>query len=101
MTGAAPIEHHRDDGFVVSTERARLDLDAIHAFLVTAYWSRDIARERMERAIANSIPFGLCTQRETSASTSNPSRRPSWISTATSGGSSRSLGFPTAAPKRT
>ena len=59
MTGAAPIEHQRDDGFVVSTEHARLDLDAIHAFLVTAYWSRDIARERMERAIANSIPFGL------------------------------------------
>lgn len=47
------------DGFTVSTDPARLDLDAIHAFLVSSYWARGIRREVVERSIANAIPFGL------------------------------------------
>lgn len=47
------------DGYEVSTDRARLDLDAIHDFLVQSYWARGIGRELMERGIGNSIPFGL------------------------------------------
>lgn len=34
-------EHHRD-GFTVSTDPARLDVDAIHAFLTTSYWAEGI-----------------------------------------------------------
>ncbi len=51
-------ERHRD-GFTVSTDPARLDLDAIHAFLVTAYWSEGIPRETVARALASSLGFGL------------------------------------------
>ena len=51
-------EHHRD-GFTVSTDPSRLDLDAIHAFLVTAYWCEGIPRETVARALANSLGFGL------------------------------------------
>jgi GNAT superfamily N-acetyltransferase len=51
-------EHHRD-GFTVSTDPARLDLDAIHAFLVTAYWCEGIPRETVARALSNSLSFGL------------------------------------------
>ena len=51
-------EHHRD-GFTVSTDPARLDLDAIHAFLTTAYWSVGIPRETVARALSNSLCFGL------------------------------------------
>ena len=46
-------------GYVVSTDPDRLNLDFIHAFLVTAYWSRGVPRDTVERAIANSLPFGL------------------------------------------
>ena len=46
-------------GYVVSTDPARLDLDRIHAFLSGAYWSPGIPRELVERAIANSMPFGV------------------------------------------
>jgi hypothetical protein len=46
-------------GYVVSTDPGRLNLDFIHAFLVTAYWSRGVPRDTVERAIANSLPFGL------------------------------------------
>lgn len=52
------IEHHRD-GLTVSTDPARLDLDAIHAFLVTAYWCEGIPRETVARALSNSLGFGL------------------------------------------
>ena len=48
------------DEYVVSTDRDRLDLDAIHRFLSEeAYWAKGRAREVTERAIANSYPFGV------------------------------------------
>ncbi len=51
-------ERHRD-GFTVSTDAARFDLDAIHAFLSTSYWAEGIPRPLLERAIGNSLGFGL------------------------------------------
>ena len=49
----------RDDGYEVDDDPARLDLDTIHGFLRTAYWSPGVARETVERAIEGSIPMGL------------------------------------------
>ena len=46
-------------GYQISTERARLDIDAIHAYLTRSYWSPGIPREIVERAAANSLCFGL------------------------------------------
>jgi GNAT superfamily N-acetyltransferase len=51
-------EQHRDD-CTVSTDPARFDLDAIHAFLSTSYWAEAIPRPLLERAIRNSLGFGL------------------------------------------
>jgi len=45
--------------FSISTDPARLDLDAIHAFLSRAYWSPNIPRETVARALANSFIFGM------------------------------------------
>ena len=53
-----PHEHHRDS-FTVSTDPARLDVDAIHAFLTSCYWSTGIPRATVARAIAHSVCFGL------------------------------------------
>jgi GNAT superfamily N-acetyltransferase len=53
--------HHEQtiDGLLFSTDRARLDIDAIHAFLSTeSYWVPGIHRELVERSIANSLCFG-------------------------------------------
>ena len=52
------IDRHRD-GFTVSTDPARLDVDAIHAFLATAYWCEGIPRETVAKALASSLCFGL------------------------------------------
>src|SRR6185503_6309544 len=53
-----PHEWHRE-GFTISTDHARLDLDAVYEFLSTSYWARGIPRDVMERSIAHAIPFGI------------------------------------------
>ncbi len=59
MTPIAAYEVSRD-GFTVSTERARLDLDAIFRYLSEeSYWAAGIARGVFERGVAGSLPFGL------------------------------------------
>src|SRR5471030_3050998 len=52
----------RDD-FTISTERQRLDLDWIHYQLSErSYWAKGQTRQKTERAIAGSLPFGLYHQ---------------------------------------
>jgi GNAT superfamily N-acetyltransferase len=46
------------DGIEISTDPARLDIDVIHGFLRTSYWSPGIPREIIERAIGGSLCFG-------------------------------------------
>jgi GNAT superfamily N-acetyltransferase len=48
-----------ENGFEVSTDRARLDLPVIHGFLREAYWSEGVPIEIVERSIEHSLPFGL------------------------------------------
>ena len=55
----SPREWAAPAGYVVSTDPVRLDVDRIHRFLSTTYWSRGIPRDVVQRSIANSLPFGL------------------------------------------
>jgi len=43
----------------ISTERARQDVDAIHAYLTRSYWAEGITRERVARSLERSLCFGL------------------------------------------
>jgi GNAT superfamily N-acetyltransferase len=47
------------NGYEISTDPARLDLDVIHGFLRTAYWSPGVERAVVEKAIRHSLVFGL------------------------------------------
>ena len=49
----------RRDQFTISTDSSRLDVDTICDFLARAYWAKGRPRERTERALANSLVFGL------------------------------------------
>jgi len=49
----------KQNGFVISTDPARLDVTAIHDYLTRAYWSEQIPREVIERAVRHSLCFGL------------------------------------------
>ena len=45
-------------GYTIDTDPERLQLDAIHGYLAQTYWARDIPRETMARAVANSVCVG-------------------------------------------
>jgi GNAT superfamily N-acetyltransferase len=47
------------DGYEISTDPARLDIDAMHAYLTRSYWSPGIPRVTVERAARHSLCFGL------------------------------------------
>lgn len=48
------------DGFLLSTDKSRLDVDKIHKFLSEeSYWARERSLEQTSTAIENSICFGL------------------------------------------
>jgi len=53
-----PVEHQQG-GFVVSTDKSKLDSASIHDFLTHCYWSEGISRATVEKAIAHSLCFGL------------------------------------------
>lgn len=49
--------HHA--GYLISDDPARIDVDAIHAFLTRSYWAEGIPREVVARAVANSLCLGI------------------------------------------
>jgi GNAT superfamily N-acetyltransferase len=56
---ATEIVEHRRGEFLISTDPARLDLDAIHNFLTNCYWARGVPLEVVARSIENALCFGI------------------------------------------
>lgn len=52
------IETHKDN-FTISTDPSRLDRDAIDDMLARSYWANGRPRETLERALDNSLVFGV------------------------------------------
>jgi nitroimidazol reductase NimA-like FMN-containing flavoprotein (pyridoxamine 5'-phosphate oxidase superfamily)/GNAT superfamily N-acetyltransferase len=51
-----PVREERRGELLLTTDAARLDLDALHEFLGRrSYWARGIPRIRLERAVRNSL----------------------------------------------
>ncbi|MBW4891565.1 GNAT family N-acetyltransferase [Mucilaginibacter sp. HMF5004] len=47
-------------GFLISTDKGLLDIDVIYKYLnEDSYWAKGIPKEKLERAIANSMCFGV------------------------------------------
>jgi GNAT superfamily N-acetyltransferase len=53
-----PLKVQRDR-FTISTDPARLDVDSIVNMLTRAYWAVGRPRQRTERALNNSLVFGV------------------------------------------
>jgi len=49
----------KKDGFIISVDPHRLQIDEIFAFLSQTYWAKKRSRELLERAIRHSFCFGL------------------------------------------
>lgn len=46
-------------GFTVCCDPSKFDFEVIHGFLSSSYWSPGVPRAVVEKAIANSLAFGL------------------------------------------
>ena len=49
----------RANSYLISTDPQRVDRDAVWRFLRTSYWATGIEREVVDRAIDNSLVFGM------------------------------------------
>jgi len=57
---ALPVAEWTRDGYRLTSDRGLIDLDAVHAYLAEeSWWARGLSRERLERAIAGSLPFAI------------------------------------------
>ncbi|MCI0490518.1 MAG: GNAT family N-acetyltransferase [Blastocatellia bacterium] len=53
------IHEWRRGEYLISTDRSRLDVGAIHQYLTRSYWAEGIPLHIVERSIEHSFPFGL------------------------------------------
>jgi isochorismate pyruvate lyase len=49
----------RREPYTISTDRGRIDADAVHAFLKRSHWAPNRRRETVVRSIANSLCYGI------------------------------------------
>ena len=57
---AASATHEgRRDAYLVSTDKTKLDLSAVHGYLTAAYWAKGIPLEVVKRSIEHSLCFGV------------------------------------------
>lgn len=49
--------YHSD--YLITDDPARLDVDAVHAYLTRSYWAAGIPRDVVARAMANSLCIGI------------------------------------------
>ena len=54
-----PLQEWSREGYTVSNDPARIQLDIVHGFLSSSYWAQGISRDLVARSIAGSIPFGI------------------------------------------
>jgi GNAT superfamily N-acetyltransferase len=49
----------KKNGFTITTEKEKLDIDLIHSFLNRTYWAEGISKETIRRSIEGSLCFGV------------------------------------------
>ena len=52
-------EAYTKDRYLISTDPSKLDVGQIHEFLTTSYWAAGISRAAVQKAIQNSLCFGI------------------------------------------
>jgi GNAT superfamily N-acetyltransferase len=53
------IVEYRKDGYLISTDPARLDLELVHGYLSRSYWAKNIPIEFVKKALEHSLCFGV------------------------------------------
>ena len=52
------MEWHKD-GFLISTDPARIDIEAVHDFLTNSYWAAGVPIDVVRRSIEHAMCFGI------------------------------------------
>lgn len=47
------------NGFIISTDKSKIDLKAVHDFLSNSYWAKGIPVDTVKKSIENSLCFGI------------------------------------------
>jgi GNAT superfamily N-acetyltransferase len=47
------------DGYLLTDDPGRVDLDVVHGFLRTSYWAENVPRNVVERSLAHSLVLSL------------------------------------------
>jgi GNAT superfamily N-acetyltransferase len=53
---------HREwqrDGFTISTDPARLDMEGVYAYVSNSYWAHGIPRDVFDRSVRHALCFGI------------------------------------------
>lgn len=53
------IKEYHKDGFFISTDPNRLQLEEIYSYLAKSYWAEKRPKDRVARSLAHSLCFGL------------------------------------------
>ncbi|MBW4664711.1 MAG: GNAT family N-acetyltransferase [Chroococcus sp. CMT-3BRIN-NPC107] len=53
------IQHNSRSEILLSTDNSKLDITTIHDFLKNSYWAKDVLMSVVEKAIKNSLCFGI------------------------------------------
>ena len=59
QTRRSKVREIRVGGFLISTDKKRIDLDVVYGFLAECYWAKGIPRATVARSIKNSLCFGV------------------------------------------
>jgi len=59
MKSEIEIRDVQKDGYAISNDQDKLQLDVIHGYLKRSYWAKDIDIELVKRSIQNSYCFGV------------------------------------------
>jgi N-acetylglutamate synthase-like GNAT family acetyltransferase len=52
------------DGYLVSTDKSKIDVETVHHFLSHSYWAENIPLDIVRKSIENSLCFGIYHQKK-------------------------------------
>ena len=52
----------KKNSYFISTDKSKLDLEAVHNFITNSYWAKGISFEDVKKGIENSLSFGVYKQ---------------------------------------
>jgi len=52
------------DEYIISTDKNKIDIDYVHGFLITSYWTPGISMEKVKKGIDGSLCFGIYNKKQ-------------------------------------